>query len=519
MVQHVSLPPSDAIVDGPDVKTSSAPASEAAHSYSDDNTRRADRDVLTQSHGQSITIRPCPISIYDKPVTLTPLRLISRSQLPLSFLDSRSDAGSAFPSTRLFTGRIELLDNGSDSSQSRVLIVNITGQAALWAVEAVGQCTFALCKLGDWVTVEHFDKQAVRHDTLLRHAAQSRPQVVPDTWWGSVAVKRKSDVLGTQTSGHVKRLKLSVLKQSGSDGQLKHVKGVATAVGTEKHSMTPAIQEHVESIIEEQVHIPSAEEVLDTLVRQYLEALYTTRASLAFFAKAPLSRARAAFSTSNQDHTTSDLAVFLRSMIMKIDQMGKKYREILPEMIKQLPAVSVSDDETNRPTKKKSRKVKKPKLGKSGVYGFEHEFIRRWWFGAASHVQTVDPSEPAEKRLKRQLAELQTRETLAQIILILEVLALETSIEKSIRTAPDDPQTIEDAVITRPVLVRTTSKKPQDLQTLLELLMDKLSIWQSVDTASDFGLEDQDKKDKESTAKPIDRNGLATFCTEVVVPL
>jgi DNA replication regulator SLD3 len=36
-------------------------------------------------------IRPCPESPYDKPATFKPVRVIGRSQLPLTFLDTTAD--------------------------------------------------------------------------------------------------------------------------------------------------------------------------------------------------------------------------------------------------------------------------------------------------------------------------------------------------------------------------------------------------------------------------------------------
>jgi hypothetical protein len=58
-------------------------------------------------------------------------------------------------------------------------------------------------------------------------------------------------------------------------------------------------------------------------------------------------------------------------------------------------------------------------------------------------------------------------------------------------------------------------KKEQDLSLLLDLLVDKLTIWQSVEHGGDFLSLAQISGQRGSQSK----DWLGSFCTEVIIPL
>jgi len=83
------------------------------------------------------------------------------------------------------------------------------------------------------------------------------------------------------------------------------------------------------------------------LVLQYLEALYSTNVSLAYFAKSALSRARAEFQQSELCPDES-LNSVLEGMILKMEEFNSKYEDFIPNLVRGGESVSncvISDEE------------------------------------------------------------------------------------------------------------------------------------------------------------------------------
>lgn len=188
--------------------------------------------------------------------------------------------------------------------------------------------------------------------------------------------------------------------------------------------------------------------------------------------------------------------------------MDKKYREKLPGMIKDLSLESLSDLEPEGPVVNKKRKSKKiPKLSREGVYPKEEEHVKRWWLSDNSRRQ----HESNDEYMSRRIRELQVRETLVQVMLVLEILALEATPEFKAAQAAGQSVPQETQNDAEPQTKKRRFKKPEDLQVLLDLFLDKLSIWQSVEDDFGAGTTDNDGKLR-------DRDLLASFCGEVVIP-
>ncbi len=96
---------------------------------------------------------------------------------------------------------------------------------------------------------------------------------------------------------------------------------------------------------------------------------------MGYFVKGSLSRARAAFHLdcdSNLD--MNDLIGFLRSLVMSTVQIDKKYRETLPDIISKMK-MHIEDSDTAK-SRSKTKKAKKNRLGKDGLYPSEDGHIR-----------------------------------------------------------------------------------------------------------------------------------------------
>jgi len=245
--------------------------------------------------------------------------------------------------------------------------------------------------------------------------------------------------------------------------------------------------------------------------------------SLAYFAKGPLSRARASLHAKAASPAgLPELATYLRSSIMSTATMDKKYKEAIPSIINTLPAHTLAEDDVTTVVadlQKKLRKTKKQNIGKNGLYPSEELNISRWWLSRDAFVPGSEPQDSSEESMKASLLELRARETQMQIIFLLEALALEASMPAAgtDNIAPKAPSELEDETSQ---MKKRKAKKPQDLNVLLDLFVDRLCIWQSM------RVEDSNIN-KATGALPStssDHSGtgidaLKSFCVDVVLPL
>lgn len=243
--------------------------------------------------------------------------------------------------------------------------------------------------------------------------------------------------------------------------------------------------------------------------------------SLAYFAKGPLSRARSTFHLDLEANLDmADLIEFLKSLILTTVQIDKKYRDTAPEIISQLSALVESSDET----RSKRRKPKKMRLGKNGLYPNEDDRIRKWWIANKPELDEEQPSYTA-MQIKSNLSLLRTRETQLQMILIMEILALEPlkaaddAVDSSL---PVLPGASAPGAHRSPAATQTKKRNKHNLPVLIDVHADRLTIWQS--TATD---EQQLAEDSQAVRQTLNGNHvqktssepLKDFCTDVIVPL
>ena len=204
--------------------------------------------------------------------------------------------------------------------------------------------------------------------------------------------------------------------------------------------------------------------------------------------------------------------------------MDVKYRETIPCMVKNLPFGPLSQDESASITNalvKKIRKSKKTKVGKHGLYPGEEASITRWWLSRDASATACDSADVRENATRLALLEQRARETQLQTILALEVLALEaattgSSIEQN--TMGTVPEGVAESQ-----LKRKKAKKPQDLVMLLDLLVDRLTIWHSMNVDEDKTSKRGNTPSSQHPVKSVDKSSnsdhLQQFCVDVVLPL
>lgn len=206
--------------------------------------------------------------------------------------------------------------------------------------------------------------------------------------------------------------------------------------------------------------------------------------------------------------------------------MDTKYRESLPELIKGFPFVSLSDDECKtviETIRKKIRKSKKINVGKNGLYPGEEAKIAQWWLSKDLSAIACDSADAREEATRSAVLEQRARETQLQIILSLETLALESlGTSQPLENLPPT-DTLERDDGSQNKKKKKSAKKPQDLSMLLDLLIDRLCIWQSmsVDETKAPNVEDKPTSQHGATAaaKTVGRDHLRQFCVDVVLPL
>ena len=204
--------------------------------------------------------------------------------------------------------------------------------------------------------------------------------------------------------------------------------------------------------------------------------------------------------------------------------MDAKYRETIPNMVKDLPFGPMSENESASITDalvKKIRKSKKTKIGKNGLYPGEEVSITRWWLSRDPPAAACDSADARDNATRLALLEQRARETQLQVILALEVLALEAStIGPSVEN--NKMRTVTEGV-GESQGKRKKAKKPQDLIMLLDLLVDRLTIWQSMNMDEDKTSKKGETTSSQHPVISIDKTSnsdhLQQFCVDVVLPL
>ena len=439
----------------------------------------------------------------------TPICVLQRAQLPLAFLDVKGSG------SRLFAAHVQILESLHDNGvEGNVLVAEQKEEARLYVIERTARRVYVLCRLGEWITratlshLSHIPKEPSRQ--VKRRLADSAS---PSPWWARAAVDIPDGLLQDSRPASA-TLRLAVPAQAS----MPIPKLLPDGAGIQDGKV---IQDALQSQMpESQAADAGPQDPIEDLAKQYLDALYLSRTSLAYFAKGPLSRARSAL-TSGADVTpqSSDLVEFLRNSILPVNVMDKKYKESLAALIKDLSLASPSKDD--KPAKSRRKKKFKPKRDKTGLFTIEQDYLERWWRGEELPGSMTVP-ENIDAALRRRMPTLRTRETYLQIIIILETLYLEAVSKLSVQPAVGgtsmnsesrDADTQNAGSQAAPEVTKRKGKKALDLHSLLETLLDRLCIWQ--DLGADVPVKSLSERDSK-TNEPS--NELRDFCVEIIVP-
>lgn len=212
---------------------------------------------------------------------------------------------------------------------------------------------------------------------------------------------------------------------------------------------------------------------------------------------------------------------FLKGLVLTTIQIDKKYRESIPEVLAKA-GCHIADSGDEQASKNKKRKTKKWKLGKDMLYPNEDGHVRKWWEARRPQSRQDDSGvEEKPQQTKLQISRLRSRETQLQMILILEILALELMGSSANAEEAQLPGLPKDSPAPDNAKELPKKRNKHNFPLLLDVHADRLSIWQStsldeiriMDDSQSGGAVTMEKHGKSDT------DPLKDFCIEIIVPL
>ena len=281
-------------------------------------------------------------SLIDHPVTVTPVVTIPRPLLPIDWL-----VGS---SPRIFSVHRTLLIPSINGIEP-VIVAKVEGEKSMVVIEQIDKCLYTMCtlrkdlKLKDVRTVAKSAKDLSLQ--VQEQADDPRMEIGEDEWWRGMVVRPK------QGQGEHPSLQLQFLLEDEPSPQVEE------PPATEENEML-TFTRHDSEFSADSGYVSSPQDphsiARTGLISQYLEALYSTKTSLAYFAKSALSRARAEFQRLEDLSEDNSLISFLRTMVFSMDDFNTKYETFLPTMTKEdngaSTPLSISEEERRHLTQK-----------------------------------------------------------------------------------------------------------------------------------------------------------------------
>jgi DNA replication regulator SLD3 len=484
--------------------------------------------------------------------------MLARSQLRLSYLDF-GPVQTSLPSGVPFYADVPIL-NDALTHHSSLLLTRLAPNGGLYIIENAGDGVFVACRLRSWVDEGTFERSAtgcidnslmenlcVYGDQPVAHARSTPssglvglPMTVvpspkrPKNRKGVLArmsilprtEHREQPVLQTEQEADIERVVAAAECQTGEissvgmPGSPYLAKHVLKSDAGQVHDKPTEAQE-VESGGPVLDSSRSADDPFATHRDILLKTLYTSQTALAYFTKSTLPRTRAAFRSSTMTGI-SELADFYRGRLIPSKKMDLKYRDAIPRIVRKTILQGSPDKMGPNPlaTDSQKRRIRRKRLGKDGLYADEEDFVRTWWLNRDRGKMELSSAGSSEQEMQAHLVELRNRETQLQIVLILEILALESTLQAGdtgtptvieLKQEPDDDG--PNAILARTPLKAT---KKRDLRPDLDILVDRLCIYQSV-AIIDPAVADEAKNKNGESGKDV-RDKLRDFCCNVVLP-
>lgn len=279
---------------------------------------------------QPFAIKSYPDSPHNQPVVLRPVRVIGRPQLPLTFLDATPDEHVA-PNS-LFSAHIQVLEDGDpqdhNGSNTKVLIARLNTQRRLYAIEQVHAGIYSICGLVPWLKEKDVAElwDPVHLKPCFMPLRLSASPSAPNAWWQQAV----TDVQASQQPA--KHTRMTMMRRNPEPMMTIPARSHAA------HGQSMQDMQTLDSVPTDHCPGPSEplspQDQLASLVQQYLEAVYLSKTSLAYFAKGPMNRIRSTFTAPEEGApATHELVTSLRAMLLSSKASEKKYYEKLLSLI------------------------------------------------------------------------------------------------------------------------------------------------------------------------------------------
>lgn len=211
---------------------------------------------------------------------LIPRLQLPRSCLPLAYLDPLGGQ-DALHRSNLFSAYIEVLEEivhqDPRSNQPTVLIAQSAIDDGLFAIERVQEGIYAICRLGNWVSVDTLARlQTVPIDIVRprKRQHQGQPGLPGDKWWSTAAIAFRSETIcdqGKKSSGEKSRGVRLCLQPAQQEP--------TTPAQITQEISQPVLQDQTGNVLTDMVEeaAQDPEEVLKAVRVQYQEALYASK--------------------------------------------------------------------------------------------------------------------------------------------------------------------------------------------------------------------------------------------------
>lgn len=455
--------------------------------------KRDDRDNRHDNiRDNTFDIRPVD-DLKAVKTTLTSKFLLPRAHLPLSWLDP-SHSGN-----HLYAADISLLESTYDRGLPPSVLIAEQGQGGrIFALERASQRRYVVFRLLSSLDSKVLSKRAVWRAPVitpqLKHAVQEE-----DVARAELRRKRRVAPIAVTDTHTTIEAPLTAVDAVDEHDTANHV----VKIGSD------TLDKPLEAVSEDHNTSVDPDEAFQELVKHYLDALYLSKTSLAYFVKGPLARIRSlATEPVHKGLDATQLIAFLREIILSISTTDQRHKEDIPSIIRD-SSRDTDADGTDAKRKNKKRKWKS-KRDRQGFFVGETEHIQEWWQTCDTHDATTSTPQDAAGSLKHALETLRTRETFSQVIIALEILALESIPHKDVAEVTADTTA---AVSTEPVKPARKAKKPLQLDNHLDILLDRLVIWHSLSSQT---LREALSDESANGGKASDE--LRDFCIEVIIP-
>ena len=233
------------------------------------------------------------------------------------------------------------------------MIAKVEGEKNMVVVERVGEHVYSMCTLKKDLKVKDVRlaaKSAKETDTsYLARPRDESMQVDGEEWWRKLAVSNLF-------SGEKKGVSLEFLihgpesEQSDSPTFKADSRSPTDKMVDVEPSSISEFSRYESEFSADSGYASSPQITLPTtnsIKSQYLEALYSTKASLAYFAKSSLARARAEFQNIDNSAEEDSLPMCLENLILSDDDFNSKYENHLPSLAQQdqHPSFPITEEE------------------------------------------------------------------------------------------------------------------------------------------------------------------------------